>query len=448
MKKVVTRRDFLRVSGLTSLVASASVSGLSCPGFLAIDPNVETDVLQIPYADRKMGVGVWHNPNFSGERPLIVSSHGFSASSVDLGTLHNYLANKGYVILAPDHKDAYNFGGSDMLKDSSPAVQEVIDQFGSVDNYVRTVLFSPYLDLKKEGKAFININLDVLTNLFTKTFNQIRDIPDYSEYKIQDLYNLVEWLLSGDVDDQRVIDILGSALYESRVRDISNLVDFATGDNHMGNNPRHRNILEEKFSGDVQIDSSKLCGMGYSLGGGTMLEILGAGDPCKGSEYYDKRFEKSPVVLIAPAAALNHKENFPSINNNVLFFDGDNDILLKGIVRRQPLLPNGKEVIIYGDSGHITFSDTACGSDINYRLLSMIPQIVEEWGDCDTHEAVTPSRNKYVGRFFDRELGIKAEKQTELIDGALQNPDVRYATSYPIDVVEFQELFPEYAGQF
>ena len=111
MKRGMTRRDFIRVSGLTGLITSASVSGLSCPGFPVSDSNASAEFFEITYgpSGKKLRGVLWYNPDFSGERPLIISSHGFGASAVDLGTFHNYLANKGYVILAPDHKDFIKF---------------------------------------------------------------------------------------------------------------------------------------------------------------------------------------------------------------------------------------------------------------------------------------------------------------------------------------------------
>lgn len=446
------RRDFLK-RGLVGLTAGIATSGIKCPIPLR-DSNVKTDVLHMPYGNnptRDMYVGIWYNPDFTGERPLIISSHGFSASSIDLGSAHNYLANKGYVVLAPDHEDVINFMSADMLKSysNSREFQDVINQFGSVDNYVRTLVFSPYLELQEQEKGIININLDLIANLFIREMNQLRTIPEYSDYTIRDGVKLVLKSVCADIEDVRVNDIFGEALYDSRVKDISNLLDFSTGANVMGNNPQGRNMLDEKFNGAVKIDANKIGGVGYSLGGGTMLELLGAGDICNGNTYYDSRFSTKPMVLIAPASALNHKENFSEIKNNILFFVGDKDFLTRGIVRRQPLLDEGKgkEVIIYRDTGHMTFSDTVCETALE-QILRFIPRIEAVWGNCDSHEQLVPIRDEYLGMFFEREFGLKTEKQTALIDEALQEPIVRYATSEPIVESEFEALFPDlYAEQ-
>lgn len=447
------RRDFLK-RGLAGLTAGIASSGIKCQIPLR-DPNVRTDVLHLPYGNyptRDMYVGVWYNPDFTGERPLIISSHGFSASSIDLGSAHNYLANKGYVVLAPDHEDVINFMSADGLKSYSDSqeFQEVINQFGSVDNYVRTLVFSPYLELQEQEKGIININLDLIANLFIGEINKLREIPEYSNYTIRDSVKLILKSVCADVEDVRVNDLFGEALYDSRVKDISNLLDFSIGDNRMGNNPQGRNALDEKFKGAVKVDVNKIGGVGYSLGGGTMLELLGAGDICNGKTYYDSRFSTKPMVLIAPASALNHKENFSEIKNNILFFGGDKDFLTKGIARRQPMLGDlvsgSKEVIIYENTGHLTFSDTACETALD-QIFSSIPGVEEVWGNCDSHEQLVPIRDEYLGLFFDREFSLKGEKQTALIDYALETPFVRYATSDPIIKEEFEAEFPEYAGQ-
>ena len=336
-----------------------------------------------------------------------------------------------------------------MLKSYSGSreFQDVINQFGSVDNYVRTLVFSPYLELQEQEKGIININLDLIANLFIREMNQLRTIPEYSDYTIRDGVKLVLKSVCADIEDVRVNDIFGEALYDSRVKDISNLLDFSTGANVMGNNPQGRNMLDEKFNGAVKIDANKIGGVGYSLGGGTMLELLGAGDICNGNTYYDSRFSTKPMVLIAPASALNHKENFSEIKNNILFFGGDKDFLTRGIARRQPLLGGGKEVIVYGNTGHMTFSDTVCETALE-QILRFIPRIEAVWGNCNSHEQLVPVRDEYLGMFFDREFGLKTKKQTALIDEALQEQIVRYATSEPIVESEFEALFPDlYAEQ-
>ena len=438
----LTRRNFLAITGLAALTSGCP----KFPGFPIRDPNVKTDVLEIDYRNRKMKVGIWYNPDFSGERPLIVSSHGFGASTIDLGTANNSLANKGYVILAPDHEDVSRLMSLNLLKSysGSQEFQEVVGQFGSIDNYVRTLVFPPYLNLKAEEKIITEINFDVLTNLLFNTFNQIRTIPEYRDYQTMDMIDLINSNFVADVDDVRVSDIFGEAFHDSRIKDFSNLIDYSTEDNRMGNNPNHRNVLDEEFKGAVKIDASKIGGIGYSLGGGTMLEILGAGDPCNGKIYHDPRI--GPIAILGPPCGMNHKENFPEIKNSVLFLDGDSDHFIKGIARRQPLLGGIGEVVIYENTGHITFSDTSC-SDFIYSIIQMIPQVIEEGGNCDSHELVVPSRDELFGMFFDREFGLKSGKQTALIDYALATPIVRYATSDPIIKEEFEAEFPEYSGQ-
>ncbi|MEK6874025.1 MAG: hypothetical protein AABW91_04215 [Nanoarchaeota archaeon] len=436
----ITKRDFLKISGLAALTAMGCPSPIGLP---IRDPNVKTDVLEIDYGIRKMNVGIWYNPDFSGERPFILSSHGFGASTIDLSSANNSLANKGYVILAPDHEDVNTSMTVSMLKDYSDSqeFQDTAEQFGGIEYYVRTLLFSSQLDLESNEKSILGINFDVLANLFLNAFDQVRTIPEYNDYRIMDMLNLLKKSFTGDIEDNRVNDIFGGAFYDSRMKDISNLVDFSTGANIMGNNPSFRNALDEKFNGTLKVDANKIGIMGYSIGGGTVFEILGAGDVCNGNTYYDSRI--GPAVAIGPNIALNHKENFSNIKNNMLILIGDEDYLLKGVARRQPMLGGRGEVVVYRNCGHTTFSDTAC-TPINEILINLMSQFSDD-GNCEGHEQVTPSAHEIMGRFFEREFGAKSE--TDLINYARQDPTVRYAVSDPIIPAEFETEFPEYAGQ-
>ena len=160
-----------------------------------------------------------------------------------------------------------------------------------------------------------------------------------------DVLNLLKKSFTGDIEDNRVNDIFGGAFYDSRMKDLSNLIDFSTGANQMGNNPSFRNAIDEKFKGALKVDANKIGVMGYSIGGGAVFEILGAGDVCNGNIYYDSRI--GPAVSIGPNIALNHKENFPGINNNMLIIIGDGDYKTsyEALVRELRL---EKEVIFAG----------------------------------------------------------------------------------------------------
>jgi len=445
----ITKRDFLKISGLAALTALTALTGSSCPSSVGLpirDPNVKTDVLEIDYGIRKMNVGVWYNPDFSGERPFILSSHGLGASTIDLGSANNALANKGIVVLAPDHEDVSTSLTTNMLKDYSDSQEfkDTAEQFGGIEYYVRTALFSSQLDSIIEGKDARGFNFNILINLFLNAFDQIRTIPDYENYQPMDVLDLLKKSFTGDIEDNRVNDIFGGAFYDSRMKDLSNLIDFSTGANQMGNNPSFRNAFDEKFKDALKVDANKIGVMGYSIGGGAVFEILGAGDVCNGNIYYDSRI--GPAVSIGPNIALNHKENFPGINNNMLIIIGDGDYLIKGVARRQPMLGGRGEVVVYGNTGHTTFSDTAC-TPINAILVNMLSQFSDD-GNCDSHSLVAPSSHEIMGMFFEREFGLKSAKETDLINYAMsQRPVVRYATSEPIVKSEFETAFPEYAGQ-
>ena len=441
MKRGMTRRDFIRVSGLTGLITSASVSGLSCPGFPVSDSNASAEFFEITYgpSGKKLRGGLWYNPDFSGERPLIISSHGFGASAVDLGTLHNYLANKGYVILAPDHKDFINLSSSEELRNSHD-YKEIENNFGSLENYVNYVLFT-----QQEGKkeSLINLHIDVLNSLFFDTINKIKAVPGYEDIdNFLDFYILLNRSFMCGVKNERVISILGEAMYGTRVNDTSTLADFSLGDNFTGNNPDGVNIIDEMSHGKININPESIGGLGYSLGGGTMLQLIGAGDiPEREITYKDPRFEGIPMVLIAPTSGPSYYENFPGIRNDILWMGGDEDNLIKGIARTQPLTNGSKETIFFWNSGHLAFSDTIC-SRVGSLIVNNSPLTEQLWGNCESYESIVQDKNKYASLFFKRSLG--KEKQTELIDEAESNPNVRFATDLPIDEAEFEEAFPGY----
>jgi len=59
-----------------------------------------------------MHVSVW-SPNDGGRHPLIVFSHGLHGCSTQAGFLMRAFAAAGYLVLAPDHRDAGCRGGAD-----------------------------------------------------------------------------------------------------------------------------------------------------------------------------------------------------------------------------------------------------------------------------------------------------------------------------------------------
>ena len=105
-------------------------------------------------------------------------------------------------------------------------------------------------------------------------------------------------------------------------------------------------------------------------------------------------------------------------------------------------MTNGsKETIFFWNSGHLAFSDTIC-SRVGSLIVNNSPLTEQLWGNCESYESIVQDKNKYASLFFKRSLG--KEKQTELIDEAESNPNVRFATDLPIDEAEFEEAFPGY----
>lgn len=71
--------------------------------------NKVNDGPSADYTRQKIGglnVAVWTPPE-SGLAPLVIFSHGFSGSATQSSFLMHAFANAGYLVIAPDHKDAH-----------------------------------------------------------------------------------------------------------------------------------------------------------------------------------------------------------------------------------------------------------------------------------------------------------------------------------------------------
>ena len=75
-------------------------------GTIGFDPGTRDAVKFVPNAKIAGRVVAEWIPDSPGRHPLIVFSHGYGGSKTQSKALMNALAEKGYVVIAPDHKDA------------------------------------------------------------------------------------------------------------------------------------------------------------------------------------------------------------------------------------------------------------------------------------------------------------------------------------------------------
>lgn len=64
----------------------------------------------------KLDVAVWKPAHAEGPVPLVIFSHGFHGSNTQTDFLMNALAEAGYLVVAPNHKDAITGGGGAFSK--------------------------------------------------------------------------------------------------------------------------------------------------------------------------------------------------------------------------------------------------------------------------------------------------------------------------------------------
>src|SRR2546423_12494198 len=63
-------------------------------------------------------VSIWR-PKDSGKAPLVIFSHGFHGSSTQSTFLMKALADHGYLVIAPNHKDARGGSGASMRPETA-----------------------------------------------------------------------------------------------------------------------------------------------------------------------------------------------------------------------------------------------------------------------------------------------------------------------------------------
>lgn len=262
---------------------------------------VGSDILEISKLDgKKIRVLTAYPIDKDSPSPVVLFSHGLTASAESQQYLLQALAKRGYVVLAPDHLDPISFDRIGLLEGALTDKDSSTDAAGALIMIIRQII---EVQTENVWDAFAPLN---------------------------------------SLDPEQIIDMraTGELLSIAKEKISYRLEDIET----------IRNVLPELNESDPtlkgKIIADKIILAGHSLGGTTMIAIAS-----------ENRYPIEALICLSPASQPFTQTDLQKINAPVLYMSGDLDGFHDETRRAFDLSPSPKMLQNIKNGGHIIFTD-------------------------------------------------------------------------------------------